>query len=125
MAEDIIGQKVKKVLIVVELENGNALVANPTEIGKIDELVTLKELQKALGNSENEDKFLSPFVFALDLQDAGRRWIEELDKAYEDLESDNDWIELMIRETSHRGSWGRDVLSRWIKMFFNLDGKDD
>jgi len=28
----------------------------------------------------------------------------------------------MIKETSHRGNWGRDVVKRWIKHFFNLDG---
>lgn len=56
-----------------------------------------------------------------ELQEAACEWVKELEKSYYDLESDNDWIELMIKETSHRGSWGRDVLSRWIKHFFNLD----
>ncbi len=83
--EDIIGQKVKKVMIIIELENGNALVAKPTEIGNIDKLVTLKDLQRALSNDEHSDdmKFMSPFVFTLDLQDAGRRWINFWEHAKE------------------------------------------
>ena len=105
--EDIIGQKVKKVMIVVELENGNALVANPTEIGKIDELVTLKDLQRVMSNSEREDKFLSPFVFVLDVQDAGRRWIESL---YEEKEKQGGrfWTEYEKGKID------------FIKYFFNL-----
>jgi len=59
--------------------------------------------------------------YRVDLERVAREWIKDLDKACEDLESDNEWIELMIRETSHRGDWGRDVLSRWIKHFFNLE----
>jgi len=57
------------------------------------------------------------------LRQVAREWVEELDSACENLESDNDWIELMIRETSHRGNWGRDVIKRWIKHFFNLENE--
>ena len=118
--EDIIGQKVKKVMIVVELENGKALVAKPTEIGKIDELVTLKELQRALGNSENPeaDKFLSPFVFALDLQDAGRKWMKYIDtfdrgdRKYGDLKGFDRTIDFHY--------WHRELLVEWIRTFFGL-----
>ena len=118
-------RKVKKVLIVVELENGNALVASPTEIGKIDELVTLKELQRALGNSENSeaDKFLSPFVFALDLQDAGRKWMKYIDefdrgdREYKDLEGFDRDIDFHY--------WHRELLIEWIRKFFDLGYEDD
>jgi hypothetical protein len=107
--EDIIGQKVSRVMIMVELENGKTLVANPTEIGNIDELVTLKELQRALSNSENDEySFLSPFVFMIDVQDAGRRWIKSI---YEDKKRQGGrfWTEY------EKGKLD------FIKHFFNLE----
>ena len=70
-----------------------------------------------------EDDYIK--AIAEPLRQVAREWIKDLDKACEDLESDNEWIELMIRETSHRGDWGRDVLSRWIKHFFNLEDEDE
>jgi hypothetical protein len=50
-----------------------------------------------------------------------KEWIKELNDAMYIFESDNEWIEKWIEETSHRGSWGRDALTEWIKYFFNLE----
>jgi hypothetical protein len=70
MTEDILNQKVKNIMIIVELENGNSLVARPSEIGKVDGLVTMKDIQRLMSNDDGSDdmKFMSPFVFALDMK---------------------------------------------------------
>jgi hypothetical protein len=85
-------------------------------------LKTLKEIDSFHGYPNGD----SVGIYSKgDLQDIACEWIKELDNACEDLESDNDWIELMIKETSHRGNWGRDVVKRWIKHFFNLEDEND
>lgn len=79
MTKDIIGQKVKSIMIMVELENGKAIIGKPTKIGNIDGLVTMKDLQRLMSNDEAPDdmKFMSPFVFVMDLQDAAKKWLKE------------------------------------------------
>ena len=123
MTEDIIGQKVKKVLIVVELENGKCLVANPTEIGKIDDLVTLKDLQKLISNNEHPEdmKFMSPFVFALDLQDAGRRWIELIEDGYCYCHEDN---HLREWEDKYECKCFNEGVKWCLETFLNLEDED-
>jgi len=76
-------------------------------------LKTLKELETHIDSHD--------FVIYDNIREESKKWIEELEKGIDNLESDDDWIEKWIRETSYRGNWDRDALIYWIKHFFNLE----
>jgi len=117
-SQSILRQKVKNVMIMVELENGQSLVARPSEIGKMEGIVTLKDIQKLMSNSDAPDdmKFQSPFVFALDLQDAAREWIKHL----EEFENKEYSQEVGFDRMINKHYYHKELLEEWILHFFNL-----
>ena len=90
--KEIINQKVKRVMVIVELENGKSVIANYTGLGgDINELVTLKDLQGQLSNKDGSEdvKFMSPFVFTLDLRSAAREWVNKWRNEIKEIEQRN------------------------------------
>ena len=127
--DDIDGQKVKRVMIMIELENGKTLIARPTEIGKVDSLVTLKDLQRTLSNNKGDDdtRFISPSVWVDDLRDAGRRWIEELDESQygDDARKLSKWgVAKVDGLCVNCGEYTCDNMKDLIKHIFNLEDED-
>ncbi len=118
--KDIDGQKVKRVLIVIELENGKSVIACPTAIGEINKLVTLNDLQRRMSNNDGSDdmKFSSPIIFDLDIRSAAREWIKQIEQwdyckasAYK-----LDGMEIQSMRSTEVAT-----LINWIKHFFNLE----